>query len=141
MVKNSRPTLVFLHGKSHGQRSLVGYSPCGCQRVTLGFPVSIMVKNQSVNAGEVGLIPGSGRSLGVGNGNLLQYSGLQKSHEQRTLEGYSPWDCKESDTTDHIHTLNGEKFEAFPQRPGIKLKCPLLPLLFKMLLNILAKAI
>lgn len=37
--------------------------------------------------------------------------------------------------------LNGEKFEAFPQRPGIKLKCPLLPLLSNMLLNILVKAI
>ena len=26
-----QPTTVFLPGKSHGQRSLVGYSPCGCQ--------------------------------------------------------------------------------------------------------------
>ena len=25
-----RPTLVFLPGESHGQRSLVGYSPRGC---------------------------------------------------------------------------------------------------------------
>ena len=25
------PTPVFLPGKSHGQRSLVGYSPCGCK--------------------------------------------------------------------------------------------------------------
>ena len=35
------------------------------------------VKNPSVDAGDtrdMGLIPGSGRSLGVGNGNLLQYS-------------------------------------------------------------------
>jgi len=71
MVKNLRPTLVFLHGKSHGQRRLVGYSPWGFQRVSLDFPVGTVVKNQSVNAGEAGLIPGSGRSLGVGNGNLL----------------------------------------------------------------------
>ena len=28
-----QPTLVFLPGKSHGQRSLAGYSPWGCQRV------------------------------------------------------------------------------------------------------------
>ena len=28
---NSNPTLVFLPGKSHGQRSLVGFSPWGCQ--------------------------------------------------------------------------------------------------------------
>ena len=25
--------VVFLPEKSHGQRSLVGYSPCGCKRV------------------------------------------------------------------------------------------------------------
>ena len=28
-----QPTPVFLLGKSHWQRSLVGYSPCGCKRV------------------------------------------------------------------------------------------------------------
>ncbi|XDA89333.1 hypothetical protein R6Z07M_018977 [Ovis aries] len=28
-----QPTPVFLLGKSHGQRSLVGYSPWGCKRV------------------------------------------------------------------------------------------------------------
>ena len=28
-----QPTLVFLPGKSHGQWSLVGYSPWGCKRV------------------------------------------------------------------------------------------------------------
>ena len=27
------PTSVFLLGKSHGQRSLAGYSPWGCKRV------------------------------------------------------------------------------------------------------------
>ena len=29
------------------------------------------------NAGDLGSIPGSGRSLGEGNGNLLQYSWLE----------------------------------------------------------------
>ena len=39
-----------------------------------------MVKNPPVNAGDirdVGSIPGSGRSPGVGNGNQLQYSCLE----------------------------------------------------------------
>ena len=36
-----------------------------------------MVKNPPANAGDVGSIPGSGRSLGVGNNNLLQYSCLE----------------------------------------------------------------
>ena len=39
-----------------------------------GFPVGSIVKNPPTNAGEVGPIPGSGRSPGKGNGNPLQYS-------------------------------------------------------------------
>ena len=41
-----------------------------------------MVKNPPANAGNIrdmGSIPGSGRSPGVGNGNLLQYSCLENS--------------------------------------------------------------
>ena len=47
-----------------------------------GFPGGVVVKNPPANAGDardVGLIPGSGRSPGGGNGNLLQYSCLQNS--------------------------------------------------------------
>ena len=36
-----------------------------------------MVKNLPANAGDVGSMPGSGRSPGEGNGNLLQYSCLR----------------------------------------------------------------
>ena len=43
-----------------------------------------------VNAGDVGLIPGSGRSPGEGNGNPLQYSCLGNPMD-RSLAGYSPW--------------------------------------------------
>ena len=39
-------------------------------------PVAQLVKNQPANSGEVGLIPGSGRSPEEGNGNPLQYSCL-----------------------------------------------------------------
>ena len=38
-------------------------------------------------AGDVSLIPGSGRSPGGGNGNPFQYSFLEKSHGQRSLAG------------------------------------------------------
>ena len=31
--RNGNPTPVFLSGGPHGQRRLVGYSPCGCKRV------------------------------------------------------------------------------------------------------------
>ena len=42
-----------------------------------GFLGGSAVKNPPANAGDTGSIPGSGRSLGVGNGNLLQYSWLE----------------------------------------------------------------
>ena len=38
-----------------------------------------MVKNLPANAGDGGLIPGSGRPPGEGNGNPLQYSCLETS--------------------------------------------------------------
>ena len=44
-----------------------------------------MVKNLPVNAGDTGdagSIPGSGRSPGVGNGSLLQYSCLENSMDR-----------------------------------------------------------
>ena len=42
-----------------------------------GFPGDSLVKNPPANAGDMGLIPGSGRSPGVGIGNLLQYYCLE----------------------------------------------------------------
>ena len=53
-----------------------------------------MVKNLPAETGDTGSIPGSGRSLGEGHGNPLQYSCLGKSHGQRSLEGYNLWGCK-----------------------------------------------
>jgi len=69
--------------------------------------VALVVKNLPAAAGgarDVGLIPGSGRSPGVGNDNPLQYSCLENSTDKRSLEGYSPQGCRESDTTEHTHT-------------------------------------
>ena len=43
----------------------------------MGFPDGLVVKNPTVNAGGLGLISGSGRSLGGGHGNPLQYSCLE----------------------------------------------------------------
>ena len=42
----------------------------------MGFPGGIVVKNLAANAGDMGSVPGSGRSPGEGNGNLLQHSCL-----------------------------------------------------------------
>ena len=37
---------------------------------------------KSCNVGDLGLIPGLGRSLGKGNSNPLQYSGLENSTDR-----------------------------------------------------------
>ena len=48
----------------------------------LGLPGGSVVKNPPANVGDVGLIPGSGRSPGGGNGNPLQYSCLENPMER-----------------------------------------------------------
>ena len=53
-----------------------------------------MVKNLSANAGDVGLIPRSGRSPGVEKLQPTPVFLPGKSHEERRLEGYSPWIAK-----------------------------------------------
>ena len=53
-----------------------------------------------LGAGDIGSVCGMGRPSEVGNGNPLQYS-WRKFHGQKSLVGYSPWDCKESDTAEH----------------------------------------
>ena len=58
-----------------------------------------MVKNPPANAGDLGSIPGWGRSPGGGHGNPLQDSFLENPHGQRSLAGCSPRGCGESDTT------------------------------------------
>ena len=67
-----------------------------------GFPGGSL--GPIVNAGDVGLIPGSGRSLGGGNGNPLQYSCLGNPMDrqgwQATVHGVS----KESYMMEHTHT-------------------------------------
>ena len=65
----------------------------------VGFSGGSDSKESACNEGDLGLIPGSGRSPGGGNGNPLQYSCLVNPHEQRSLAGYSSWGCKESDMT------------------------------------------
>ena len=47
-----------------------------------GFPGGSEVKSSVCNAGDLGSIPGSGRSPGEGNGNPLQYSCLENSMDR-----------------------------------------------------------
>ena len=64
-----------------------------------------MVKNLPANAGDVGSITGSGGCPRGGNDSSLQYFLPGASHGQRSLEGYSPWGRRESDTTGQLTLL------------------------------------
>ena len=50
----------------------------------MGFLGDTVVKNLPANARDAGLIPGLGRSPGVGSGNPLQYSCLGNSMHRGT---------------------------------------------------------
>ena len=84
-------TPLFLLGKFHGQRSLVGYSSWGRKKLDMNeatehayskdwlkiiicfhyndFPRGSDRKESAYNEGDLGLIPGSGKSPGERNGN------------------------------------------------------------------------
>ena len=61
-------------------------------------------KKSACSAGDLGSIPVLGRSPAGGHSNPLQYSFLKNPHGQRSFVGYSPWDRKESDTTEQLNT-------------------------------------
>ena len=83
LEKGRQPTPVLLPGKSHGLRSLVGYSPWGrkesdtTERLHFHFPWCSVPTESACNAGNTGSIPGWGRAPEEGNGNPLQYSCLE----------------------------------------------------------------
>ena len=68
------------------------------------FPGGTVVRNPPANTEEtreLGLIPGLGRSLGEGNGNLLQYSCLENPMDRGAWWATnSPGGHKESDMTE-----------------------------------------
>ena len=70
-----------------------------------GFPSSSDGKESACSAGDLGLIPGSGRSPGGGNGNPLQYSCLKNSMDrgdwQATVRGVEKSPTQLSDY--HFH--------------------------------------
>ena len=71
--------------------------------IAYGFPYSSDGKESACNAGDLGSIPGSGRSPGEENGNPFP----GKFHRQRSLAGYSLWGCRELDRTKQLtHTTS-----------------------------------
>ena len=80
-----------------------------------GFPGGSDSKQSACIEGDLGSIPGFGRSPGGGHGNPLQYSCLENPHGQWNLVGYSPWGCKESDTTERLSTHSSSDRGLLPQ--------------------------
>ena len=69
----------------------------------MGFTCGSDGKESAHNAGDTGLIPGSGRSLGEENDNPLQYSCLENSMDRgawwAAVRAIVHGAAKESDTT------------------------------------------
>ena len=69
----------------------------------MGLPQWLTGKESACNAGatgDLGLIPGSGRSLGGGHGNPLQYSCLENPMDRGAWWAIVHKVTKESDTTE-----------------------------------------
>ena len=80
--------IFFFHEASHfpqkiNCRAPFQVAPCWC---CLGFPGGSEVKASACNVGDLGSIPGSGRSPGEGNDNPLQYSCLENP-----MDGGASW--------------------------------------------------
>ena len=78
----------------------VGLRPLQFCKNTRGlfiFPGGSVSKESACNMGDLGCIPGLGRSPGRGHGSPLQYSCLDNPHGKRRLAGYRPWVCKKLD--------------------------------------------
>ena len=101
-------SLVLEHGLRSCDSQALGTWPSvvvvhgfGC---FTGFRGGSDSKESACKAGDLGSIPGLGRSPGGGHSNPLQYSCLENPNGQRSLVGYCPWGCKESDTTEQLNT-------------------------------------
>ena len=68
-------------------------------QIQFGFPGGSDGKESTCNVGDLGSIPGLGRSPGEGEGYLPQYSGMETSMD------YSPWGRKELDMTEQLSLL------------------------------------
>ena len=72
---------MALHRKSSNEHLGLPASslPVGCPIVDMGFPSGSAGKESACSAGDLGSIPGLGRSPGEGKGYPLQYSVLENS--------------------------------------------------------------
>ena len=75
----------------------------------MGFPGVSAVKKSPANVGNAGSIPGLGRSLGVGQGNPLQYSCLEKPMDRGAWRATGHQVTKSQTRLGDLHTRhNGD---------------------------------
>ena len=77
--------------------------------LALSFPAGAVVKNLPANAGDsrdTVLIPVLGKIPWKRQWQPTTIFLPREFHGQRTLAGYSPWGCKESDTTEQLTQHN-----------------------------------
>ena len=86
-LDSSHSPLIFPSSGGVGLRPLL---LCKNTQGLFIFPGGSVGKESACNVGDLGLIPGLGRSPGRGHGTCLQYSCLENPHGQRRLAGYSP---------------------------------------------------
>ena len=68
----------------------------------MGFPGASDGKESTCNEGDMGSIPGLGRSPGEGNGYPLQYSGLENSMDRGAWQATVHGITEESDKTERL---------------------------------------
>ena len=68
----------------------------------MAFPGGLEGKESACNAGDLGLIPGLGRSFREGNGYPLQYSCLENSKDRGVWRATVTWVTKELDRTEQL---------------------------------------
>ena len=80
--------------------SFIHFEFAAPKTLLMGFPGGSDDKQTACNAGDLGLIPGLGRSSGKGNGKPTPAVLPGEFHGQKSLVSYSPGGRKESDTTE-----------------------------------------
>ena len=74
------PTPLYWPREVHGLYSSRGHKESDTtEQLSLGFPDDSAGKESACNTGDLGSIPGLGKSPGEGKGYPLQYSGLENS--------------------------------------------------------------